>query len=265
MSNFFVALIFSTLAGLSTTIGGLIVLFKKNLSAKFLSFSLSFSCGVMLYISFTELLNSASEMFLENYVQKTSAIFVALAFFIGLILMAILDMLLPDENSPSKFVKISKIGEPKQNKKLLRSGILTAIAIALHNFPEGLTTFTISATSLSFALPIIVAIAIHNIPEGIAVSAPIFKATGSKKKAFLWAMVSGLTEPIGGLIGYLLLAPFITTFVLGCMYAIIAGIMVYVSLEELFPLAKEYDKTKSSFFGLLWGMIVMSVSLILFM
>ncbi len=265
MNNIIFALILSSLAGFSTAIGGLIVYVKKQIGNKSLSFAMGFSAGVMIWISLTELINSSKEMFLHNFNEKSSAIFILLSFFVGVILMRLIDLLLPDPNHLHKSVHINVVEPVLHNQKLLRSGILTAVVIALHNFPEGLTTFSISASNVKLALPIIVAIAIHNIPEGVAVAVPIYRATGKRRKAFLWSLFSGLTEPLGGLIGYLLLAKFISSFVLGALYSFVAGIMVYISLMELLPLSNKYNESNFSFYGLFFGMLTMAFSLILFM
>ena len=147
----------------------------------------------------------------------------------------------------------------------MRTGLLTALAIAIHNFPEGLATFVSALQEPSLAIPIVVAIAIHNIPEGIAVSVPIYYATGDKKKAFLYSSASGLSEPIGAIIGYLILMPFMNDIVYGLLFAGVAGIMVFISLDELLPSAKEYGEHHLSIYGLVAGMAVMAVSLLLFM
>jgi ZIP family zinc transporter len=150
-----------------------------------------------------------------------------------------------------------------KNKKLLRMGILAATAIAIHNFPEGIATFASAIRDIKLGIPIAVAIAIHNIPEGIAVSVPIYYATGSKKKAFIYSFLSGLSEPLGAVIGYLILAPILNDVVFGILFASVAGIMVFISLDELLPTAREYGEHHLSAYGLVAGMIVMAVSLLL--
>lgn len=149
-------------------------------------------------------------------------------------------------------------------RKLMRMGVFTALAIAIHNFPEGLATFVSALQSPSIAIPIVVAIAIHNIPEGIAVSVPIYQATGSRKKAFCYSFLSGLAEPLGALIGWLLLMPIMTDTVFGIIFAAVAGIMVFISFDELLPAAREYGEHHLSIYGLISGMAVMAVSLLLF-
>ena len=142
-------------------------------------------------------------------------------------------------------------------------GLLTALAIGIHNFPEGLATFTAALDDATLGVAIAVAIAIHNIPEGIAVSVPIYQATGNRKKAFYLSFLSGLAEPVGALIGYLILMPFISPGVLGAVFAIVAGIMVFISLDELLPAAREWGEHHISIYGVISGMAIMALSLIL--
>lgn len=142
-------------------------------------------------------------------------------------------------------------------------GFFTALAIAIHNFPEGLATFVSALQEPEIAVPIVIAIALHNIPEGIAVSVPIYQGTGSRKKAFIYSFLSGLAEPLGALIGFLLLMPFMNGFIFGVIFALVAGIMVFISFDELLPAAREYGEHHISIYGLISGMIVMALSLLL--
>ena len=156
-------------------------------------------------------------------------------------------------------------GEEDKSKHLMRMGAFTALAIAIHNFPEGLATFVSALQDPSIAIPIVVAIAIHNIPEGIAVSVPIYQATGSRKKAFLYSFASGIVEPVGAIIGWLLLLPIMNDVIYGVIFAAVAGIMIFISVDELLPAAREYGEHHLSIYGLIAGMAVMAVSLLLFM
>ena len=146
---------------------------------------------------------------------------------------------------------------------MMRMGVLTAVAIAVHNFPEGLATFVSALQAPSIAIPIVAAIAMHNIPEGIAVSVPIYQATGSKRKAFLYSFLSGLAEPVGALTGWLILMPVMNDLVFGIIFAAVAGIMVFISFDELLPAAREYGEHHLSIYGLISGMAVMAVSLLI--
>ena len=155
--------------------------------------------------------------------------------------------------------------EAHKNEKLMRMGLMSALAIAIHNFPEGLATFTSALKDPSLGIVIAVAIAIHNIPEGFAVSVPIYYATGSRKKAFWYSLLSGLSEPVGALVGFLLFSRFFNDVTFGVLFAFVAGIMVFISLDELLPTAREYGESHTSIYGLVSGMMVIAISLLLFL
>lgn len=269
-------------AGLSTGIGSALAFFTKKSNKKFLSISLGFSAGVMIYVSMVEIFFKAKESLVAELGLKKGSWVTVIAFFGGMFLIGIIDKLIPSSENPHELhsveeiqedtskdnhhqAQIQKREEAKKNHKLMRMGMLTALAIAIHNFPEGLATFVSALNEPSVAIPIAVAIAIHNIPEGIAVSVPIFYATGSKKKAFLYSFLSGLSEPLGALVGYLLLMPIMNDIMMGIIFATVAGIMVFISLDELLPSAREYGEHHLSIYGLIAGMMVMAVSLLFFL
>jgi len=271
MSNLIIAFLLTAIAGLSTGIGSLIALVTKKTNTKFLAYTLGLSAGVMIYISLVELMSEAQEILMGVYGDKPGAFMAVIAFFVGMLLIAIIDKLVPEEENPHACRTVECIGpncpiQPQKDpKELLRTGIFTAAAVGIHNFPEGIATFVTAIQSPALALPIVVAIAIHNIPEGIAVSVPVYYATGDRKKAFLYSFSSGLAEPVGALLGYLVLLPFMSDTLYGILYAAVAGIMVYISVDELLPSAREYGEHHLSIYGLITGMAVMAVSLILFM
>jgi zinc transporter, ZIP family len=254
------------LAGLSTGIGSALAFVSKRTNTKFLSTSLGFSAGVMIYVSFVEILPE-SEVAMAAYFGDTVGAWAAVgAFFSGIILVALIDKLVPSFENPHEIHVPEEMEDKKEArkfKKLHRIGIFTAIAIAVHNFPEGLVTFmgTLSDPNLGIALAI--AIAIHNIPEGIAVAIPIYYGTGSKKKAFAYSLLSGLAEPVGALFGYIFLLNYVNDFVFGLMFGAIAGIMVYISLDELLPSSQKYGDHHCSIYGLIGGMALMALSLLL--
>jgi ZIP family zinc transporter len=189
-------------------------------------------------------------------------------FFGGMLLIAIIDKLVPSFENPHEIRKVEDLTdnpEEQKKRKLYRMGILSAFAIAIHNFPEGLATFIVALQDIKLGLPIAVAIAIHNIPEGIAISVPIFYATGNRKKAFKYSFLSGLAEPVGAAFGFLILMPFLNDLVFGIIFASVAGIMVFISIDELLPAAREYDEPHLSLYGLIGGMAMMALSLIMFM
>lgn len=244
-------------------------LFTKRTNTKFLSLSLGFSAGVMIYVSFVEILFKGKVILTsaDAFGEKLGTWYTVLAFFGGIVFIAIIDKLVPSMENPHEMHKIEDMDtEEFKNKKLARMGVFTALAIAIHNFPEGLATFTAALSDPSLGIAIAVAIAIHNIPEGIAVSVPVYYATGNRKKAFWLSFFSGLAEPVGALLGFLVLMPYIgeSDILMGVIFAMVAGIMVFISLDELLPAAEEYGEHHLSIYGLVAGMAVMAVSLLLF-
>lgn len=254
-------------AGLSTGIGSAIAFFAKRTNTKFLSISLGFSAGVMIYVSFVEIFFEAKDSLVAELGVKGGTWLTAGAFFSGMLFIALIDRMLPmmDRSNPEMPVEeVAEHTHSDRQPKLMRIGILTGVAIAIHNFPEGIVTFTAAMTNPKLGIAIAIAIAIHNIPEGIAVSVPIYYATGSKLKAFLYSFLSGLTEPLGAVVGYLLLTTFITPVLFGVVFAAVAGIMVFISLDELLPAARDYGEPQLAIYGMFSGMIVMAVSLMMF-
>jgi len=253
-------------AGLSTGIGSALAFFTRHTNEKFLSVALGFSAGVMIYVSMIEIFVKAKDSIVGELGVKMGTWYTVLAFFGGIAFIAIIDKLIPEKENPHEIKNVEEIDEEeKKSKSLMRMGLFTALAIGIHNFPEGLATFTAALNDPALGIPIAVAIAIHNIPEGIAVSVPIFYATASKRKAFWYSFSSGLAEPVGALVGYLLLMPFMTPVTFGILFASVAGIMVFISLDELLPSAEKYGEHHLSIYGLIAGMAVMAVSLLLFL
>ena len=266
MNQTMLAFLLTLIAGVSTGIGSLLALFAKKTNEKFLSASLGFSAGVMIYVSMIEIFQKAKDSLSIQFGDKMGMLITILGFFGGMLVIGLIDRLVPDDKNPHDF----GVNAPAQNEadkdpaKLMRTGLVTALAIGIHNFPEGLATFVSALQSPRLAIPIVVAIAIHNIPEGIAVSVPIYYATGDRKKAFIYSFASGLSEPVGALIGYLILMPIMSDAVYGILFAAVAGIMVFISLDELLPSARAYGEHHLSIYGLVAGMAVMAVSLWLF-
>lgn len=266
--NILIAFGLTLLAGLSTGIGSLMALFTKKTSTKFLSVSLGFSAGVMIYISMIDIFATAQSILNSALGKKAGEWLTAGSFFAGMFIIALIDKLIPSGENPHEVKKVeamSNKNESPEAAKLMKTGIFTALAIAIHNFPEGIATFTSAVNEPAMGIAIAVAIAIHNIPEGIAVSIPVYYATGDKKKAFKLSFLSGLSEPVGAIIGFLILMPFLNDVVFGVLFAAVAGIMVFISLDELLPTAREYGHAHLSIYGLISGMIVMAVSLLLFL
>ena len=261
------ALGLTVLAGISTGIGGLFAFLSHRTNTKLLSVVLGFSAGIMIYVSFVEILMEAGKHLVIEFGHVTGAWVTIVSFFGGMFLIAIIDKLIPALDNPHESHKLEEMEQCQiqtRNRKLLRTGLFTAVAIAIHNFPEGLATFASAVKQPELGVAIAFAIAIHNIPEGIAVAVPVYCATGSRKRALGMSLLSGLSEPAGAVIGYLLLLPFYTNAVFGILFAAVAGIMVFISLDELLPTAREYGEHHLSIYGLIAGMMVMAISLLLF-
>lgn len=259
--NYLLAFTLTAIAGLSTGIGSLIALIVKKESQTFLSAALGFSAGIMIYVSFMEMMPEASKSLISFFGEKQGTLYLIFAFFGGIALINCIDFLIPSSVNPHEMHGVEPMSK---EASLKRTGVLVAISIAIHNFPEGIATFTSALGSLDVAIPITIAIAIHNIPEGIAVAVPIYHATGSRKKAFTHSFLSGLAEPLGAAIAYFFLLEFWTPALNGIVLAAVAGIMVFISLDELLPSAERYGKHHVSIIGLILGMAVMAISLWLF-
>ncbi|MDR1371622.1 MAG: zinc transporter ZupT [Dysgonamonadaceae bacterium] len=259
--NILFAFFLTTVTGLSTGIGSLIALLAKKTNTSFLSLSLGFSAGIMIYVSFMEMLPEALSSMTSLYGDKQANLFLILAFFAGIAFISIIDFLIPENVNPHE---VHGVEEMHEGRQLKRTGMVVALTTAIHNFPEGIATFTSALESLDIAVPITVAIAIHNIPEGIAVAVPVYHSSGSRRKAFWYSFASGLAEPLGALIAYLFLFRFWTATTNAIVLAAVAGIMVFISLDELLPTAEKYGKHHIAIAGVVAGMIIMAVSLYLF-
>lgn len=266
---FFTALALTLVAGLSTGIGATFAFFSSKNNYKFLSIGMGFSAGVMVYVSFVEILSEATQNFIQFFGDILGEGFALIGFFGGFLLAAFIDKVIPDDVNPHELKSHTELIELHENSPisksaLKRTGVFTAIAITIHNFPEGFATFVSALDGLALGIPIAVAIAIHNIPEGMAVSLPIYHATGDKRKAFLYALGSGVAEPVGALFGFFFLIPLMGELTLGITYAMVAGIMIYISFDELLPAARIYGNAHTTILGLALGMFMMGASLLLF-
>lgn len=251
-----IALLLTLLAGLSTGIGSMLVFFSKTHNTKFLSCALGLSAGVMVYVSFMELMPLSIEGMMKAFGEKLAMTYVLLSFFGGMGLIAVIDFLIPEDENPHEMHNI------KKTRDLKRTGLMLAFTIGIHNFPEGIATFVSALENVAIALPIVIAIAIHNIPEGIAVSVPIYHSTGSRKKAFWLSFSSGLAEPIGAVFAALFHMPLWSPVVNAVCMAAVAGIMVFISFDELLPGSEEYGHHHYAIGGVVVGMILMAISLL---
>lgn len=294
MQDVWFALGLTVFAGMATGIGSAIAFLAKRTNYRFLSVATGFSAGVMLYVSFVEIFVKGTEALVESYGDYWGHWINVGSFFGGMLLIGLIDNLvpaaenphevhseaesaplhnpaapLPDFSNPNRHV-LGDHQHNQQHTKLMRMGLFTALAIGIHNFPEGLATFLAALQDPTLGIAIAIAIALHNIPEGISVSVPIFYATGNRTKAFIYSVLSGLAEPVGAIVAYLLLrlvfgcdAGMIPPQVMGVLFGGVAGIMVYISLDELLPTSRAYGKGHDSLLGLIGGMLMMALSLLL--
>jgi ZIP family zinc transporter len=298
MNDIWIAFGLTLFAGMATGIGSVIAFTAKRTNYRFLSISTGFSAGVMLYVSFVEIFYKGVDALTAAYGEATGHWINAASFFGGMLLIGAIDSFIPSAKNPHEvhaetetaplhdgsahlpnFSAVAQAGAKAppgrhdhrvDHDKLLRMGLFTALAIGIHNFPEGLATFLAALQDPSLGLAIAVAVALHNIPEGISVSVPIFYATGNRKKAFVYSLLSGLSEPVGAGAAYIGLrflvggeSGAIPQQVMGVLFAGVAGIMVYISLDELLPTSRAYGKGHDSLCGLIGGMLVMALSLLL--
>lgn len=274
MENVLLALLLSLIAGLSTSIGSFTAFFMKKPNPKFISYIMGFSAGVMILISFVELLQTS--------IITLGFVMAIVFFFIGMIIMFLIDILISHEYEfeDSIEVLINNNGQckphlhyghrhrrrlhnrgEKKDVTLVKTSIFIFFGVFIHNFPEGMATFIGALTEIQLGVLLTIAIALHNIPEGIAVAVPIYACTLDKKKAFKWSFISGMSEPLGAIVTWLILFPFINDYVLSAMLGAVAGIMIYISLDELLPMSRSLAKEHYSIIGIITGMLIMSVSL----
>lgn len=248
-STFLTALLLTTLAGLATTIGSIIGIFYKEPGPKYMAFTMGFSAGVMVLVSFVELL--------QQGIKSIGFTYGHLAFFAGMGLMYAIDVLIPH----NYIMEEHEHSGAAINNKLQKASLFVAVGVGIHNFPEGMATFAGALKNIDVGIAIAIAIAIHNIPEGIAVAVPVYAATGNTRKAFLWSFLSGISEPIGAFVAGILLLPFLNDTVLGWMLSGVGGLMVFIAFDELLPISHSYGREHLSIIGVITGMMVMAVSL----
>lgn len=253
----------TVLAGLATGVGGAIGVMRPTTSHRFLATALGFSAGVMIYVSLMEILPKGMEALHGEHGDRAGMWAAVGAFFAGMAVTAVIDRLVPGEVNPHEPKALtSSTHHARRRARMMKAGTLTAVALALHNFPEGFATFIAALNDATLALPIVLAIAIHNIPEGIAVAVPLREATGSRLKAWGWATASGLAEPLGALVGFLLLMPVVGPAAMGYAFAAVAGVMVFIAIDELMPTAQETGEHHAATYGMMAGMAVMAISLV---
>jgi ZIP family zinc transporter len=276
MERIILGLLLSLIAGLSTSIGSFLAFFMKKPSPKFISYIMGFSAGVMILISFVELL--------QGSIETLGLLLGLMFFFLGMIVMFVIDIVVSHEYEFEDSIEmlINNNGEckphlhyghrhkrrhhhrgQKSDVSLVKSSLFIFFGVFIHNFPEGMATFVGTLTEVQLGVLLTIAIALHNIPEGIAVAVPIYACTLDKKKAFKWSFISGMSEPLGAILTWLILFPFINDFVLNAMLGAVGGIMVYISLDELLPISRSLAKEHYSIIGIITGMFIMAVSLLI--
>ena len=250
-------LLLSTIAGLSTVLGAVIIFFSKTRNEKFLTFSLGFSAGVMITVSFTDLFPTAQEA-ISKYHGKVNGILWSILFLlIGALMAYLIDIFIPEEEKGT-------VAKCNNNFDIFRVGLVSTIALMIHNFPEGIATFVSGYQDTSLGIAVTLAIALHNIPEGIAIAMPIYFATKSKYKAIKYSFLSGMAEPLGALMAYIVLKPFISDVMISIVLILVAGIMITLAIEEMLPEANSHNKTKQSILGLIIGLILVIINMLLF-
>lgn len=260
------ALLLTLFAGLSTGIGGLLSMFQKRSSSCFLCVSLGFSAGVMIYLSFMEILPEALNYLGRFYPPRQAHLLSVISFFVGIAVIALIDRFVPSRDNPHEIPNVVKMMNAPytiNDADLLRTGMFSALAITIHNIPEGLVTFTSYMADPQIGISIAIAVAIHNIPEGIAVAVPIYFATGSRARSLTIAFLSGLSEMVGAVLGLVLFSVANIDLMLGFVLASTAGVMIYISFDELLPTAERYGEHHLAIYGVLGGMAVMAGSLLL--
>lgn len=275
--NVLIALAITIGAGLATVIGSLLVIFARHTNTRLLAFGLAFAAGAMVYVSLVEIFVKSQLAFAAIHDLRTAYTEATLWFFAGVILLVVIDRLVPNPHASIDSEAVEKIAaDPDrpvanvtmvhhhQEQALRRVGLMAAIAITGHNLPEGLATFFATLEQPSVGLALAIAIAIHNIPEGVSIAVPVYYATQSKTKAIWATVVSGLAEPFGAIVGYLVLAPFLSEAVFGAVFGILAGAMVFLALDELLPAARRYAHGHETVYGIVIGMGMMAISLVLF-
>ncbi|GAB6138566.1 zinc transporter ZupT [Halanaerobaculum tunisiense] len=270
MNNVLIAFLLTLFAGLATGVGSALAFFTDRTDTSFLATSLGFSAGVMVYVSFVEIIVKARKSLTAALGSQVGEWVTVGSFFLGILIIALIDKVVPEVQNPHEpreeedIANLKQTTKSKEESQLMRMGAFSALAIAIHNFPEGLATFASALSDPKLGLSIAIAIAIHNIPEGISVSVPIYHATGNKKKAFLYSFLSGLAEPTGALLGFFVFRTFFNDLTFGILFGSVAGIMVFISIDELLPTSRKYGQGHQVIYGFIAGMALMALSLLLF-
>ena len=250
MNRVLLSFIITAFAGISTIIGFLVIFIKKKNHNKIIVSSLSFASGVMVCTSISDLIPESINLLSSSLSTINTVIFSFLSILLGIIVSMIINYYVPDNNN-------------YEDNTLFRVGIISMIVIILHNIPEGIATFMASSSNINLGVSLAIAIAMHNIPEGITIAVPIYYSTGKEKLAFIYTLISALSELLGAIICYLVLRKYMTNFLLGIILSIIAGIMLEISFKTLLPSTKKYnDKSRVIFFFII-GFVFMLLRVII--
>ncbi len=263
-SAFLIAMMACIGAAAATVLGGLSVFSSKQPNPRILAFGLAFAGGAMVYVSLVEIFAKSQTAFIETFGTHNGYAFATLSFFVGIGLIMLIDHLIPNPHGELDKGSVASINSESERKYIANVGLLAALAITAHNFPEGMATFFATLDNPSIGTPLAIAIAVHNIPEGVSIAIPVFFATGSRAKAMLACTISAMAEPVGALLGYAILAPFLSQTVYGIIFGVIAGIMVFLAIDELLPAARRYAKGHETVYGIVTGMALLGMSLVLF-
>ncbi|MEM7651442.1 MAG: zinc transporter ZupT [Pseudomonadota bacterium] len=257
--NVITALLICVAAAAATMIGGFSVFTTRDSNPRILAFGLAFAGGAMVYISLVEIFWKSLSSFSEIAPDKQAYTQATIAFFAGVAILALIDRLIPNPHN-----RLTVPDGEESKKYLKRVGLLAALAITVHNIPEGMATFFAALEDPVLGSSLAFAIAVHNIPEGVSIAIPVYYATQNKKLTLLACSVSAIAEPLGAILGYLVLAPFLSAYVFGAVFGAIAGAMVFLAMDELLPTAKRYASGHDSVYGMVIGMACIALSLVLF-
>ncbi len=258
-----VAFALTAAAGFSTVLGSAITFLARSTNRSLMAGALGFSGGVMVYVSLVEIFPKARASLAAQHGDNFASWMATAAFFGGLLLVALMDALVPSRENPHEPRAVEEIQTEPDRLRLMKLGLFTTTVISVHNFPEGAATFLANFSDAKGGVAVAVAIAIHNVPEGIAVSVPVYLATGSRRRAFWVSALSGLSEPLGALLAYGILKTLLSSSLTGVAFASVAGVMVFISLDELLPLAREFGRGHLALYSWIMGMAIMALSLLL--
>lgn len=234
------AFILTIISGLSTLIGTIPMFIKFKDENKIINTSLSFAAGIMITVSLLDLIPESYHLLDHTFI---SLIIVLTSINIGIIISMIIDKFIPNDNN------------------LYRVGVISLIAIIMHNIPEGVATYISTTHNIKLGITLTIAIALHNIPEGIAISLPIYYATKNKFKAFMLTAISALSEIVGAILASIFLKDIVNDTIMSLILGTVAGIMFYISIYELLNESLKYRNIKRTIISAIVGGVVIFLSI----